>query len=98
MTLADPAVARIENRLFIGGAFVDAVDGRTFDTLNPHDGSVITRVAQAAPADVDRAVVAASSAFPAWARMGAAAQPHPRRRPYRGHVPLLRRHGRQAPG
>jgi aldehyde dehydrogenase (NAD+) len=74
VVLAEVAVGRIENRLFIGGAFVDAADGRTFDTLNPHHGSVITAVAQAGPADIDRAVAAASEAFPAWARMGAAAR------------------------
>jgi aldehyde dehydrogenase (NAD+) len=74
VALAEAAIGRIENRLFIGGAFVDAADGRTFETLNPHDGSVITRVAQAGPADIDRAVVAATEAFPAWSRMAAASR------------------------
>jgi acyl-CoA reductase-like NAD-dependent aldehyde dehydrogenase len=71
---AEVAVGRIENRLFIGGEFVDAADGRTFETLNPHDGSVITKVAQAGPADIDRAVLAATEAFPAWSRVAAAAR------------------------
>ena len=74
MTLAEVAVGRIETRLFIGGAFVDAADGDTFETLNPHDGSVIARVARAGPADIDLAVAAANEAFPAWAAMSAAAR------------------------
>jgi aldehyde dehydrogenase (NAD+) len=75
MTLTEGGSAvGIRDRLFIGGAFVDAVDGATFETINPHDGSVIARVARAGPADVDRAVVAAAAAFPAWSRLGAAAR------------------------
>lgn len=62
----------IRNQLFIGGAFVDAVSGETLPSLNPHDNSVITHVAMAGPADVDRAVAAAHKAFPAWRRMPAA--------------------------
>jgi aldehyde dehydrogenase (NAD+) len=73
MTLTeDGSAVGIRDRLFIGGAFVDALDGSTFETINPHDGSVIARVARAGPADVDRAVAAASAAFPAWARLAAA--------------------------
>ncbi|HUG49074.1 MAG TPA: aldehyde dehydrogenase family protein [Candidatus Limnocylindria bacterium] len=59
----------MQDRLFIGGEFVDAVDGATFETLNPHDGSILARVARAGPADIDRAVKAAAEAFPAWAAM-----------------------------
>jgi acyl-CoA reductase-like NAD-dependent aldehyde dehydrogenase len=75
MTLTDEASAvGIRDRLFIGGSFVDAVDGSTFETINPHDGSLIARVARAGPADIDRAVAAASTAFPAWGRLAAAAR------------------------
>jgi aldehyde dehydrogenase (NAD+) len=63
--------SRIQDRLFVGGQFVDALDGATFETMNPHDGSVLANVAQASPPDVDRAVAAAALAFPAWARLGA---------------------------
>jgi len=62
----------IQNKLFIGGKFVPAVDGATIDTINPHDGSVITKVAEAKAADVDLAVAAAARAFPAWSKMAAA--------------------------
>lgn len=64
--------ARIQDRLFIGGRFVDALDGATFESRNPHDDSVLAHVAEAAPADIDRAVAAASAAFPAWTRRPAA--------------------------
>lgn len=62
----------IQNKLFIGGKFVPALDGGTIDTINPHDGSVITKVAEAKAADVDLAVAAAAKAFPAWSKMAAA--------------------------
>jgi len=57
---------RFQNKLFIGGEFVDALDGATMDVVNPFDGSVLTKVAEAKAADVDRAVDAAAKAFPAW--------------------------------
>ncbi len=62
----------MQTRLFIGGEFVDALDGGELDVLNPHDCSVITSIAEGRAADVDRAVVAAQAAFPAWSRMMAA--------------------------
>ena len=69
-----PSEASIRDRLFIGGKFVDALDGATFPTFNPHDGSKLADVARAGVADVDRAVVAASTAFPAWSRLQASAR------------------------
>jgi acyl-CoA reductase-like NAD-dependent aldehyde dehydrogenase len=74
MTLVSRAEVRVQDRLFIDGEFVDALDGARFGTIDPHDGSVIAEVAQAGPADVDRAVAAATAAFPAWARMQASAR------------------------
>ena len=50
-------------RIFIDGEFVDSADGATFETRNPSDGSVITSVARAGRADVERAVGAARRAF-----------------------------------
>jgi acyl-CoA reductase-like NAD-dependent aldehyde dehydrogenase len=61
-----------QTKLFIGGKFVDAQDGATFATLNPHDGSELAQVAEAKAADIDRAVEAAAAAFPKWSRMAAA--------------------------
>ncbi len=71
MTIVTRADVRLRDRLFIDGAFVDAADGATFETLDPHDGSVIATVARAAEADVDLAVAAATAAFPGWARLQA---------------------------
>ncbi len=62
----------MQTKLFIGGTFVDAVEGTTIPVLNPHDGSPIADIAEARAADIDRAVAAARAAFPAWSRMAAA--------------------------
>jgi acyl-CoA reductase-like NAD-dependent aldehyde dehydrogenase len=62
----------IQNQLYINGRFVDAASGERLATLNPHDNSEITQVAMAGREDVDRAVAAATQAFPAWSRMAAA--------------------------
>ncbi|WP_327179597.1 aldehyde dehydrogenase [Streptomyces sp. NBC_01335] len=51
------------DRLFIGGSWVAPSDPRLLDIASPHDQSVIGRVAQAQPADVDRAVTAARESF-----------------------------------
>jgi acyl-CoA reductase-like NAD-dependent aldehyde dehydrogenase len=59
----------LRNQLFINGEFVDALDGATIDVFDPHDGSLITSIAEAKAADVDRAVAAAQAAFPAWSTM-----------------------------
>ncbi|SDJ55400.1 aldehyde dehydrogenase (acceptor) [Variovorax sp. OV700] len=77
MNLADLQVAvgivtPIRHQLFIDGRFVDAESGETLATLNPHDNSTIADVALAGKADVDKAVAAATRAFPAWSRMAAA--------------------------
>jgi acyl-CoA reductase-like NAD-dependent aldehyde dehydrogenase len=77
MTVADIAQAAglrtpIRHQLFIGGEFVDAINGDTLATLNPHDNSTIAEVALAGAADVDRAVEAATKALPAWRRLAAA--------------------------
>jgi aldehyde dehydrogenase (NAD+) len=50
-------------KLFIGGQWCDAEDGRTAPTVNPADGSEITQIAQAGARDVDAAVTAARKAF-----------------------------------
>ncbi|XP_013165205.1 PREDICTED: retinal dehydrogenase 1-like [Papilio xuthus] len=50
-------------KLFIDNQWVDAVSGKTFETYNPHDGSVIARVAEGDEADINLAVAAAKRAF-----------------------------------
>ncbi|GAA3662547.1 aldehyde dehydrogenase family protein [Nocardioides ginsengisoli] len=49
--------------LFIGGSWVDAASGRTFETRDPATGQVLTQVAHGQAEDVDRAVRAARAAF-----------------------------------
>ncbi|XP_062058970.1 mitochondrial 10-formyltetrahydrofolate dehydrogenase [Lepus europaeus] len=58
---------------FINGEFMDADDGKTYDTINPTDGSTICKVSYASLVDVDKAVAAAKEAFEngEWGRMNA---------------------------
>ncbi len=60
-----------ESLLYINGAFVPAADGRTFDSINPHDGQIVARTARAGVDDVNAAVAAARRAFDdgPWPRM-----------------------------
>ncbi|WP_308460683.1 aldehyde dehydrogenase family protein [Streptomyces sp. Ru72] len=57
--------------MLVGGAWVPAVSGRTFDTLDPATGTVLTQVSDGDAADIDRAVAAARRAFQdsRWRRM-----------------------------
>ena len=50
-------------KLFIGGRWVEAASGKTFDTLNPATGEVLARVAEGGAEDIDRAVAAARNSF-----------------------------------
>jgi phenylacetaldehyde dehydrogenase len=61
-----------DHKLLIGGEWVDAVDGGTFETLDPATGQVLGRVPAGDKADVDRAVAAARRAFrdAAWKHIG----------------------------
>ena len=57
------AFASRRQQLLIDGEFVDAADGRTFETPDPSTGQAITEVAQGGAEDVDRAVKAARRAL-----------------------------------
>ena len=67
---ARAAALEFRNKAFIGGTFVDAASGETFDCINPATGQVLTQVASGGEEDVDRAVRAARAAFEAgsWSR------------------------------
>ena len=57
-------------QLLIGGEWVDAADGGTFETIDPGTGEVLTSVAQGKAEDVDRAVRAARKAFAGpWSKL-----------------------------
>lgn len=56
-------------KLLIGGAWVDALSGKTFATVNPATGELLDAVAEGGAADVNLAVAAARRAFEGpWAR------------------------------
>jgi succinate-semialdehyde dehydrogenase/glutarate-semialdehyde dehydrogenase len=61
------ALANVPTKLFLGGEWRDASDGKTFEVDNPATGEVIATVASASVADGKRALDAAERAFPAWA-------------------------------
>lgn len=57
-------------KMFIGGEWVDALDGETHDVITPIDRNVvIATVPEGKEADADRAVKAARAAFPGWAAL-----------------------------
>jgi len=64
---------KIPYKLFINGQFVDALEGRTFTTINPTDESVICSVHEALKEDVDLAVEGAKYQFyeGEWGKMNA---------------------------
>ncbi|MFF6886601.1 aldehyde dehydrogenase family protein [Streptomyces sp. NPDC012421] len=55
--------------LFIDGEFTDAADGKVFKTVSPSSEEVLSEIAQAGEADVDRAVKAARKAFEKWSAL-----------------------------
>lgn len=82
---ANPGVARAlawigagPKRLLIGGRWVEAASGRTFEVINPATEALLCHVAEADSADVDAAVAAARKAFdgPSWVGIS----PHARTR------------------
>jgi len=61
-------IESVEKRLFIGGEWVDAAEGGTFEVIDPATGAALCAVADATPADGTAALesaVAAQSAFAA---------------------------------
>jgi aldehyde dehydrogenase (NAD+) len=70
---ATPALEWIERHapelpLFIGGKWLPARTGESFESVNPATGAPLIRVAQAGTDDVDVAVAAARDAFATWSR------------------------------
>lgn len=56
---------------FIGGKPASASDGRTFESRDPHDGSLLAQVARGSARDAETAIAAARQAFDdgPWPRM-----------------------------
>jgi acyl-CoA reductase-like NAD-dependent aldehyde dehydrogenase len=63
-------------QMCIDGEWVDALSGKTFDSLNPATAEPWAQLPDADEADVERAVQAAQSAFdsPAWRGLTATAR------------------------
>src|SRR5437667_7806078 len=66
---------RIESsqmRNFINGEFVEPIDGRYLDNVEPATGKPFSQVADSDAHDVDLAVTAAEKAFQDWSKKTAA--------------------------
>jgi aldehyde dehydrogenase len=57
---------------YIGGQWLDAVDGETVDNTSPITGQVICEIARSKAADVELALDAAHAAAPAWGKTSVA--------------------------
>ena len=64
MELNDPGLFR--QQCYIGGAWVDAEDGATFEVTDPADGAPLGTVPKMGAAETRRAIDAANAAWPAW--------------------------------
>ena len=51
------------NKAFINGKYVDSISGKTFESINPANGEVLTSVSECSEQDVDMAVNAARKSF-----------------------------------
>jgi acyl-CoA reductase-like NAD-dependent aldehyde dehydrogenase len=62
-----PAAA-VDRQQFIGGEWVDAPGGDTFDDLDPFSGDVVAHIPAGGRDDARRAIEAAAAAFPQWSQ------------------------------
>ena len=60
------SVSVTQQKMFVGGEFVDSTSGETMEVLNPATGEVIAEVPKGTAEDVDRAVDAAKKAWGEW--------------------------------
>src|SRR5215210_5157151 len=59
-----PASGRVRNyKMLVGGEWVDALSGKTFESINPYTGRAWATAPEAGEEDVNRAVKAARAAF-----------------------------------
>jgi succinate-semialdehyde dehydrogenase/glutarate-semialdehyde dehydrogenase len=61
-------VRLLRQKCFLGGAWIDADDGRTIAVKNPATGETLGTVPRMGEAETRRAVQAAAGAWPAWRR------------------------------
>ena len=60
------AEAAHEVKQFIGGQWLEAADGKTFEDKDPFTGETVATVPAGGAEDARRAVAAAAAAFPTW--------------------------------
>jgi acyl-CoA reductase-like NAD-dependent aldehyde dehydrogenase len=60
------AVTTKQFQNYIGGEWVDAASGETFESLSPATGELIGTFPKSGPEDVERAVAAAKAAYEEW--------------------------------
>jgi aldehyde dehydrogenase len=78
--MVEKTLAEIANQIairphydnFIGGRWVPAVKGQSFENISPIDGRVVCTIARSTAEDVELALDAAHAAREAWGRMSAA--------------------------
>ena len=82
---------KFEGRAFIDGKYVDAIDGKKFESINPATGDMLCSVAKCNAKDVDLAVKASRKAFNSgvWSRTS----PEFRKDILLKFAELLRKHG-----
>ena len=64
----ETVIETVPTQLLVDGRWVDATGGGTFEVTNPATGDVLARIADATPADGERALAAAAVAQRDWAR------------------------------
>jgi aldehyde dehydrogenase (NAD+)/gamma-glutamyl-gamma-aminobutyraldehyde dehydrogenase len=82
---------KFEGRAFINGKYVNAIDGKKFDTINPATGEKLCKVAKCNHKDVDLAVKVSRKAFNSgvWSR----SSPEHRKEVLLKFAEILRKHG-----
>ena len=60
----------MQNKNYINNKWIDASNGRTFDVENPYTEEIIAQVPKSTREDIDKAVLAAKSAWLDWKIMG----------------------------
>ncbi|CAB4387925.1 putative aldehyde dehydrogenase [Rhizophagus irregularis] len=70
ITLPTGKTIKVNTGLFINNEFVDSIDGKRFETINPATEKVITTVAEALSNDVDKAIdIATETYVKVWSKV-----------------------------
>ena len=77
---------QLRGSLYIDGQWCEAASGKTIDVVNPATEEVVCQVASCGRSETERAIAAASKAFPAWS----ATTPYEREEPLRRTGGIIR--------